>query len=184
MCSGLWSSTSFVSQDWDASWHFTFSSFYWGFQQMLWSIITPRNVFTYTLSIFTPSIFTSTWLFDSQFPNNLIFVVLKWNDHWFLSKHLFNLLISDVINFRICCKSKNIFVSSANNTNFPNVAVWHVSLMSVWREVAPTLTPGGLHKHCPNRTTCPHHLQTAACYLESFSAGSEPPLWYHTAHLY
>ena len=20
----------------------------------------------------------------------------------------------------------------------------------------PTLTPGGLHKHCPNRTTCPH----------------------------
>ena len=101
--------------------------FMWGFHVIFLSIITHRNVFSCTLAMLTPSICIIAWVFILQFPNNMNLILFKFKDNLFQSNHLFNLHISSVIHPRSSCKffpEQNMFVSSANSTNFNILEIW------------------------------------------------------------
>lgn len=136
-----------------------------GFQLIFSSIITPRNLFPWTLSICTPSICICTCSLILRFPNNIIFVLFKVNDNLFLSNHIFNLLISLVTwsstSFKFSPEPK-IFVSSANNTSFNTCDTLQISLIYNINSLGPNTDPWGtpqtMSKHeeqtLPSITNC------------------------------
>ncbi len=93
----------------------------WDFQHNLLSIITPKNVFSYTLSISSLLIISFTLLLLCWLLNIINFVLLKFSESLLSSNHFLKTLNSNYTVFRSCSKlfpEQYKLVSSANKTIF------------------------------------------------------------------
>lgn len=92
----------------------------------------------------TPSICIWTCVLFLHLPNNMHLVLFMFNDTLFLSHHLYNLHISEVVSsLQYLCH-----LQIANFTIFDTLQI----LFKAEIILDPVLTPGGRHKQCPNTT--------------------------------
>ena len=109
-----------------------FTDWIWGFQLNLSSIIIPKNLVAATRGNTTLLMFNANSLSGGLLRNNMYFVFPKFNDNLLTEKHTKSVSSSMLI---VSCKScrlaleQNIFVSSANNTNYSKFDTLHISLM-------------------------------------------------------
>lgn len=163
--------------------------FMWDFHEIFSSTITPRNLFSWTLIMSTPSTCISAWRLFLQFPNIMNLVLFRFNDNLFLSNHVFNLHISAVIIPKSPCKSppdKKIFVSSANKTNFKTFDLWdRCRLYTEWTVLDRVLKPGGRHRQCARmRNNSLPTLQIVSSPLNNSSPSAKLSPWSHTVPVY
>ncbi len=111
---------------------FVFTWLICDFQHNLWSIITPKNLFSYTLSISSLLIISFTLLLLCRLLNIINFVLLKFNESLLSSNHFLKTLNSISTVIRSCSKlfpEQYKLVSSANKTIFNTLDTLQISFM-------------------------------------------------------
>ncbi len=102
----------------------------WDFQHNLWSITTPKNLFSYTISSLL--IVSFTLLLLCRLLNIINFVLLKFSESLLTSNHFLKTLNSYSTVFRSCSKlfpEQYKLVSSANKFFFNTLDTYQISFM-------------------------------------------------------
>lgn len=133
---------------WSRTRKFMYVCFLWDFQLNVSSIITPRNLFSFTLSTSTPSIYIWTCVLVLQFPNNINLVLLMSYDNFISIKTTF--LIYPFLKRWSSIAPSN----SPQNKKYlyhlvlQFLILWWYHLYKAEITLDPVLTPGGCHKQC------------------------------------
>lgn len=120
---------------------FNLKTLIWGFQQSLWSNMTPRNLFWYALSIIL-----SIFIWTGEFILRFLLISWRFNEHLFLSNHRLNLDISVLTfikSFSRLSSEQQLLVSPANKTNFISRKTLHRSFIYNISSLGPNTDPCG-----------------------------------------
>lgn len=78
------------------------------FQEILSSVITPRNLISCTRSITTPYIWIASWTLESLILNIIILLLIRFRDNLFSLNHLLTLMSFRLTIWHNCCKSSPV----------------------------------------------------------------------------